>query len=230
MEKTELAELAQERGLWHNGRKKDVIQRLDDFNDEHNAIKREDEVNKKVKKEEEEEEEPTKGIRPKRKRTSSPVRLRAVPVGLSVFITEEQTAPSEPEMDYRNKDNSKLRALLEDRDLISDGKIREEMISLLQRTSANYESFSFDELTEKLKGRGLTNAAGCPKQVKIDRLKLNDQVDRDTANGKETQLYAMLSVYDDFGIAHITEEFEEAQTTNKFSPGASSVYNTVSTS
>jgi hypothetical protein len=40
-----------------------------------------------------------------------------------------------------------------------------------------------------LKRRHITNAAQGPKAAKIERLKLNDRMDRDTANYKDTMLY-----------------------------------------
>lgn len=110
--------MAQERGLTYNGRKEGLVQRLklDDFDDAQESAK------EKASKEEKEE----------RNGASSPVAFHQVRIGNGVFIRKEPAVPREPEIDYSNKDNSKLRVLLEDRNFISDGKSREEMISLLQ--------------------------------------------------------------------------------------------------
>lgn len=92
------------------------------------------------------------------------------------------------EINYKTKDNSKLRVLLSDRLLPTSGT-RKELISRLEKSSFDYNTYSSEQLTELLKARHVTNAATGPKHVKIQRLVLNDAVDRDTANWDDTKLY-----------------------------------------
>ncbi|CAG8975519.1 hypothetical protein HYALB_00012234 [Hymenoscyphus albidus] len=193
LKKAELVQLARDRNLPCGGNKDDLKQRLQDCDDKENDEEddeeedEEDEVN-----EEEEQQELAK---------------------TGDFFNQP--------IDYTTKDNSKLRFLLSDREyfpgaLLRDGMTCEEMIALLQRTPANYESFTIEEISEKLKARGLRHASDCAKQVKIDRLKLNDLVDRNTADYKDTQLYVSLDVFN-MMIASDIKKQEEAKNTNPFS-------------
>jgi hypothetical protein len=94
----------------------------------------------------------------------------------------------ERDMNYKTKDNSKLRVLLFDRCMSTSGT-REELIARLEGSSVEYETYSSEQLTEMLKRRHITNAAQGPKAVKIQRLQLNDTLDRDTANVEDMMLY-----------------------------------------
>ena len=96
-------------------------------------------------------------------------------------------------IEYRNKDNSKLRTFLHDRNLRTCGT-RQELISRLENSSINYEELSSEQITEMLKRRHLTMSSLGNKQAKIERLRLNDEVDRDTGNSGDSILYANLSV------------------------------------
>jgi len=91
-------------------------------------------------------------------------------------------------VDYNTKDNSKLRVLLFDRRLSTYGT-REELIARLESSSVDYETYSSEQLTEMLRRRHIKNAAQGPKPVKVQRLQLNDAVDRDTANFEDTTLH-----------------------------------------
>jgi hypothetical protein len=100
-------------------------------------------------------------------------------------------------LDYRTKDNSKLRTLLSDRGLSAWGT-REEMITRLENSPIDYERFTSAEISDRLKRRGLTMAESGSKEIKIKRLLLNDELDYDTSNWEERDLYIQLSVKTDF--------------------------------
>jgi hypothetical protein len=95
--------------------------------------------------------------------------------------------------DYTNKDNSKLRRFLSERCLPTHGT-REELIARLENSSINYEDLSSAQISEMLKERQIRMSSQGTKEYKIERLRINDTVDRDTGNLKETSLYAQLSV------------------------------------
>jgi hypothetical protein len=105
-------------------------------------------------------------------------------------------------MEYRNKDNSKLRSFLYDRNLPTCGT-RQELISRLENSSINYEELSSEKITEMLKRRHLTMASLGNKQAKIERLRLNDKVDRDTGNSENSMLYAKLSVAEEILVEKV---------------------------
>jgi hypothetical protein len=97
------------------------------------------------------------------------------------------------EIDYKTKDNSKLRVLLFDRCLSTSGS-REELISRLEKSTFDYDTYSSERLVELLKERHLTNTALGSKAVKIQRLLLNDSLDRDTSNYEDMKLYVRTDV------------------------------------
>ena len=105
----------------------------------------------------------------------------------------ESESSRKEEITYTTKDNSKLRTLLSERGLSTLGS-REELISRLENSSIDYESLLSGDMTEMLKARHITMASQGPKAVKIQRLRLNDKLDRDTGNYEDTMLYARLSV------------------------------------
>ena len=107
---------------------------------------------------------------------------------------EEQAA--EEHIVYHTKDNSKLRAFLIDRDLPTTGT-RKELINRLENSSINYEDFLSDELTEMLKRRGMTMSTQGTKKYKIERLRINDKLDRDTGNHEESRLYGRACAHED---------------------------------
>lgn len=107
-------------------------------------------------------------------------------------------SPTEDENSrYRMTDNSKLRVLLRDRGLPTDGT-REEMIKILERCPPiDYESMTVDELTEIMRRRNMKYAASLPKEVKIERLRPNDNYDRDTGAHDESTLWVRVATWSD---------------------------------
>lgn len=104
---------------------------------------------------------------------------------------EEEEAQKE-QFEYSNKDNSKLRRFLSERYLSTSGT-REELIKRLENSSINYEDITSAQLSEMLKGRHVTMSAQGTKEYKIQRLRLNDKVERDTGTSEESVLYGTLS-------------------------------------
>lgn len=98
-------------------------------------------------------------------------------------------------MDYKTKDNSKLRTLLFDRCISTSGS-REELIARLEKYSFDYNTYTSEELTEIMKRRHLTNTGG-PKAIKVQRLILNDNLDRDTGNSEDMMSYVRTNVSQD---------------------------------
>ena len=98
-----------------------------------------------------------------------------------------------PKINYKTKDNSKLKVLLSDRLLPTSGT-REDMIARLETSTFDYNIYSSEQLTELLKSRHVTNVATGPKAIKIQRLEINDTVDRDTSNWEDTKLYVEADV------------------------------------
>jgi hypothetical protein len=70
---------------------------------------------------------------------------------------------------------------------------RDELIERLENSSIDYESLLSEELTEMLKRRSVTNSATGCKAVKIERLRLNDKIDRETGTSGESMLYGRFS-------------------------------------
>ncbi|CZR57620.1 uncharacterized protein PAC_07509 [Phialocephala subalpina] len=106
----------------------------------------------------------------------------------------KRSADENPTSQYVTKDNSKLRALLRDRGLPTDGT-REELIKRLDESSpVDYDSLLVAELTEMCKQRNLKGAAQYSREIKVDRLKLNDSFDRDTGNGSDMTLLIQVAI------------------------------------
>jgi len=98
--------------------------------------------------------------------------------------------------DYKTKDNSKLRRFLSERGLSTSGT-RDELIIRLSESSIDYEALSSEELVDMLKQRHLTNYATGSKATKIERLRLNDKLDRDTGTSDDSVLYGTFSAIQD---------------------------------
>ncbi|KAF2432296.1 hypothetical protein EJ08DRAFT_659295 [Tothia fuscella] len=81
-------------------------------------------------------------------------------------------------IEYGNKDNSKLRRFLTERGL-SSADSREELISRLENSSIDYDSLLSSQISEMLRDRHLSCGQGS-KAHKIKRLRLNDKVFRDS--------------------------------------------------
>jgi hypothetical protein len=96
------------------------------------------------------------------------------------------------EIDYRNKDNSKLRRFLSERCLSTHGT-REELITRLENSSIDYESLSSATITEMLRDRQVVCSSRGNKDYKIERLRINDQAERDSGKSGEAYLYGTLS-------------------------------------
>jgi hypothetical protein len=89
---------------------------------------------------------------------------------------------------YRMKDSSVLRRLLFERDLLMDGT-REEMIARLEDSSIDYESLPSEQISDMLRERHVTSYGQGSKEVKIERLRLNDKLHYDTGNSGDAVLY-----------------------------------------
>ncbi|KAL3419199.1 hypothetical protein PVAG01_09421 [Phlyctema vagabunda] len=98
-------------------------------------------------------------------------------------------------IEYRKKDNNKLRRLLMERWMSSSGT-REDMIARLENSWSDYTILKSDELSAMLKNRNLTNASCGSKEVKIQRLRINDLSHRDTGNSSDRVLHSRLSVFE----------------------------------
>ncbi|KAL5325541.1 hypothetical protein ACEPPN_006668 [Leptodophora sp. 'Broadleaf-Isolate-01'] len=96
--------------------------------------------------------------------------------------------------DYDTKDDSKLRAFLVDRDMPTEGT-REELITRLKNSSIDYESLLATELSEILSRRHVTGAASGTRDIKIQRIRLNDKIDHDTGDSHATILYVRREIW-----------------------------------
>ncbi|KAF4632613.1 hypothetical protein G7Y89_g5513 [Cudoniella acicularis] len=124
-------------------------------------------------------------------------------------------------VNYHMKDNSKLRTLLRDRQLPEYGT-REEMIQRLERVPVSYERFSSGEITEMLKGRGLRFAGSGSRDIKMARLKLNDEMNSDSGNSAEQGMYGRLTAYESFEDLDITDPKQiKSNTHTKYASWAS---------
>lgn len=127
----------------------------------------------------------------------------------------KRSTDQKPTSQYETKDNSKLRALLRDRGLSRDGT-REELIKRLDASSpVDYDSLLVPELTEMCKQRNLKGAAQYSKEIKIDRLKLNDNFDRDTGNGSDMTLLIEVAVIEESLQEHIAKDATATDTYEK---------------
>ncbi|KAH7309239.1 hypothetical protein BKA65DRAFT_382875, partial [Rhexocercosporidium sp. MPI-PUGE-AT-0058] len=95
---------------------------------------------------------------------------------------------------YDTKDDSKLRAFLVDRDLPTEGT-RKDLISRLQHSSIDYESLLSTELSEILSRRHVTGAATGTREIKIQRIRLNDKIDYNTGDSHATALYVQREIW-----------------------------------
>ncbi|KAF4634349.1 hypothetical protein G7Y89_g3761 [Cudoniella acicularis] len=125
-----------------------------------------------------------------------------------------QETVTEDTINYHTKDNSKLQTLLRDRRLPQDGT-REEMIKRLERVPANYDNLTAEEITHMLIARGLKMTALGSKDIKIKRLKLNDEMDRNTGNSAESVLYGQLFAYE-WMTTHAPKDLEDAKSSQKY--------------
>ncbi|TAQ85573.1 hypothetical protein B7494_g6121 [Chlorociboria aeruginascens] len=92
------------------------------------------------------------------------------------------------EIQYSTKDTSKLRRFLVERHLSPSGT-RGELITRLECSFIDYTALSSEDLSTMLKHRNITMYAQGRKDIKIQRLRMNDKVDHDTGNGAEGELY-----------------------------------------
>ena len=127
---------------------------------------------------------------------------------------EERRKQRKEDIEYRNKDNSKLRRFLSERCLPTDGN-REELIQRLESSSIDYEALQSATITEMLKDRNVIGASQGNMKYKIERLRINDKNIYDTGNSHETGLYARLSVWEEI----LTGNFDKpAQDYSKLNP------------
>jgi hypothetical protein len=108
---------------------------------------------------------------------------------------------------YSTKDNGKLRTLLFDRGLSTAGTPKE-MIARLENSPVDYEKFTSAEISEMLKRRHVKMCEQGSKEMKIQRLKLNDELDRDTGNSDEAVLYGRLSAMEDWVFEPDVQQLE----------------------
>jgi len=123
---------------------------------------------------------------------SSRSRNRAVAEDIHITGTEERKESFE----YKTKDNSKLRRFLSERSLSTSGT-RDDLIARLSESSVNYEALSSEQLSAMLKQRHISNYATGSKATKIERLRLNDELRRDTGTSEDSILYGTFSVLQD---------------------------------
>ena len=82
-------------------------------------------------------------------------------------------------IDYKNKDNSKLRRFLSERCLSTHGT-REQLITRLENSSIRYEDLTSTGITEMLRDRRVRRAGDGNKEYEIERLRINDKIKCDT--------------------------------------------------
>ena len=115
-------------------------------------------------------------------------------------IRHDSNPVRKEEITYATKDNSKLRTFLRERRLSTSGT-RDELISRLENTSIDYDSLPSGQITEMLKARRISWASQGPKEVKLQRLRYDDTLDRDTGNSEEQvlsgKLYAWETILND---------------------------------
>ncbi|KAF2491445.1 hypothetical protein BU16DRAFT_119381 [Lophium mytilinum] len=100
--------------------------------------------------------------------------------------------------DFASKDNSKLRSMLEARKLSTLGP-RDELVQRLEaHPMVDYEQYTTDELSAMASRRHMRTGATGPKAVKIARLRMNDELKRDTGNTPEGELYGCISAIEMF--------------------------------
>ncbi|KAF7896176.1 hypothetical protein EAF00_006191 [Botryotinia globosa] len=129
-------------------------------------------------------------------------------VETSSAISERNTAavPSQSShghrINYRTKDNSKLRALLRDWRVMQPEEVesmdRMAMIERLERHEMrgygdDYESLTRDQLSIMLSAR-LLPCSGVTKAARMERLRYDDALDRDNGNLEERTLYTHLVI------------------------------------
>ncbi|KAI9642994.1 hypothetical protein NHQ30_008728 [Ciborinia camelliae] len=105
------------------------------------------------------------------------------------------------QLDYRTKDNSKLRTLLRDWRVMDPQEVesmdRPSMIERLERHVMRGYGDSYDQLSPKnlsklLKNRGLPTQGAKNKNVAIESLRMDDRSDRDTGNRDEYYMHHKL--------------------------------------
>jgi len=114
-------------------------------------------------------------------------------------------------INYKTKDNSRLRTFLFERGFSTSGS-RDEMISRLENSSIVYESLPSERITSMLKGRGLKMSGQGSKDVKLARLRVNDKSDRDTGNNEESYMYGILAGME-WGIPMAKKTFDDTAPT-----------------
>ncbi|TGO67727.1 hypothetical protein BOTNAR_0036g00020 [Botryotinia narcissicola] len=213
--KGELVELLKERSMPSNETKDVLIQRLRD-NDGHVAPMDPGKTERRKSARIDASEQRTKitqrreeGLKDlwtvKNKALASP----SAPIAeTSSAISERNTAavPSQSShghrINYRTKDNSKLRALLRDWRVMQPEEVesmdRMAMIERLERHEMrgygdDYESLTCDQLSTLLSAR-LLPSSGVTKAARMERLRYDDALDRDNGNLEERSLYTHLVI------------------------------------
>lgn len=143
--------------------------------------------------------------------------------GRYLFGDKSEREGKKEQFEYMTKDNSKLRRFLLERDLPTRGT-RDEMITRLVQPSISYEDLPSEQLTEMLKWRHLTNSATGSKAIKMERLGLNDKIQRDTGTSADNMLYAHFSV-----LQSIVPETENTVAGDEYSSKTPKVINTMLT-
>ncbi|KAF7918948.1 hypothetical protein BELL_0596g00080 [Botrytis elliptica] len=213
--KGELVEMLKDRSMPINGTKDVLIQRLRD-NDGHVALMdsgkaerrksaRIDAAEQSAKINERREEGLKDLWTVKNKALTSP----SAPIAEKASAKSSRNAAAVPSqsshghrINYRTKDNSKLRALLRDWRVMQPEEVesmdRMAMIERLERHEMrgygdDYESLTCDQLSTLLSARMLP-CSGVTKAARIERLRYDDALDRDNGNLEEYSLYTHLVI------------------------------------
>ncbi|KAF7946597.1 hypothetical protein EAE96_009592 [Botrytis aclada] len=213
--KAELVEILKERSMPSNGTKDVLIQRLRD-NEGHVVVKNSEKTERRKSARIDASEHSAKITERREKGLKDlwTVKNKAL-ASPSAPIAEKSSAPSSRNavtvssqsshghrINFRTKDNSKLRALLRDWRVMQPEEVesmdRMAMIERLERHEMrgyrdDYESLTCEQLSTLLSSR-LLPCSGVTKAARIERLRYDDALDRDNGNMEEHSLYTHLVI------------------------------------
>ncbi|KAF2810719.1 uncharacterized protein BDZ99DRAFT_462062 [Mytilinidion resinicola] len=113
-------------------------------------------------------------------------------------IRNAEASSLKKQTDFASKDNSKLRSMLEARKLSTYGTRDAPVQRLEAHPTVDYEQYTTDELSAMASRRHMRMDTTGPKAVKIARLRMNDELKRDTGNTPEGELYGAISAMEMF--------------------------------
>ncbi|CCD56656.1 hypothetical protein BofuT4_P144640.1 [Botrytis cinerea T4] len=202
--KGELVEMLKERSMPSNGAKDVLIQRLRD-NEEYVAAKGSGKAEHSARIMERREEGLKDLWNVKNKALASP----GAPIAEKSPAASSRNMAAVPSqssqghrINYRTKDDSKLRALLRDWRVMQPQEVesmdRMAMVERLERHEMrgygdDYESLTCDQLSTLLSAR-LLPCSGVTKAARIERLRYDDALDREYGNMEERSLYTDLVI------------------------------------